>query len=355
MKQISDVSVSIQTLKAVATNFFGVPAFFVPEKSMAYKEYSSLDALSDDAASFGDGFNALYAKAKAFMSQDANAGTFSVITYVPGTIADAYNAYSSKGYFWALMSTDLLSGTVDPSKNDAIALSSAIEGDDTARMMMVNTTPASALTATEYFTGNTKTVGLYGVQSADVADSSNALDAALIGKYGSAPVGSLNWHDLPNLSGINPINDNITAGQFSALDKANWVGYVTKVNGIAQTSSGRTLSGDYIDQIEGKAWMKSSIQMDLQNLLTNSGKISFDEHGAQLIAANVEATMNRGWKQGIIATDTTGQAGVFKVISTPIDSLSKADFEQRVYKGVEFDYTASNGIDQIGVHGIVTE
>lgn len=355
MKPISDVSVSIQTLKAVATDLFGVPAFFVPGTKAAYVEYADLDSLASDQALYADGYAALSAKAKAFLNQPENAGKFAVITYIAGAIADAYTAFSNKGYFWALLTGDQLAGTVDPTKNDALALSNAIEADAGSRMMIVNTTPANALTNASLFANNTKTVGMYGIANADLTDSSNCLDAALIGKYGSEPVGSVNWHDLAGLVGVKAIDYQLTAADFANLDKAFWVGYVTKINGIAQTSSGHTLSGDYIDQIEGKLWVNSSIQIDLQNLLTNSKKISFDERGAQLISATVDGTLNKAWQQGIVATDATGQAGLYTVSLTPIDQLKPADFEQRAYKGIKFAYTASNGIDTITVLGTVGE
>lgn len=351
----SDVSINITLINAVTTNRFAVPAFFVPADKAGYKEYTDLDSLETDLDELTSNNFVPMAKAKAhaFMGQANTGGRFAVVTYVAGEILDAYKAYKANGWQWAMPAFDALEITAPTTgiNADAVALSNAIELDQ-QRALVLNTTPANALKNVTSLVGNANTIVMAGLVSASAIEEGNQLDAALIGAYGNAPVGSINFHDLNGLKGIYDALKFVTPEQINGLTNINVMTYYTKINGVAQTSIGKTINGSYIDVLEGRDWVSVNMQMAIQNVLTNNNKVSYDNAGLALIRQAMDDTLSTAWDNGIVATDVTNKAQ-YTITSVPLSEIKPEDVASRKFNGFAFSYKAASAVDTVAISGQV--
>ncbi len=359
VSNILDAQVILTVSKPAPVAGLGIPAIFVQGDTENYQEYTSIDALADD---FDESTN-VYKKADAVFAQINSPIKVAVITYTAGTAAegtpeDVTATPTSDG---ANVTADAESGLApivqaaqDYWLNDwhfamldkfdaanALALSNFIDLQK-YKFLIVQVRDLSDL---KPLTPNARTIGL-------VKANDEPFDAALIGDAASVTVGNITWKFRHNLNGITP--DLVTNSEFDAINKAHAIGYVTKA-GVPQTTEGWTLSGDYIDTLHGQDWVKSNLETNLQTLLTNSPKISYDVTGIALLKATVKSTLETAKQQGIIAVGDDGKTGIYTVTAKPASEMKATDVAIRAYKGISFNYTAQNAIHTVVVYGVVEE
>lgn len=344
---ITDVTVSIAVKQATSVVGFGIPAVFVPVTSgttNTYHEYTSLEAVQID---FLAGTSTL-SFAESFFAQQGHPKSMAVIKYA--NLTDAYNLFKNKGWYIAVLAKEGITAPRPQSDPKILELSNLIESDQ-YRILFVLDTYGSTEKITDEATllgvidGNTRTVIMV-----SKASQNGRMDAALIGAFGARTIGSLNWHDLsaPGLAA-----DDWDAVSLSVIDQSGVMAYVNKSNNIAQTTSGKTVSGMYIDQIMGIDWVAQQIQTRLQDVLTNNDKVGYDTSGIALLQSVVENVLGQAYSNGIVDVDDASGNPLYTVTALSRSEIDKSDIIGRVYNGLSYSYTPAGAVDLINVQGSI--
>lgn len=181
----------------------------------------------------------------------------------------------------------------------------------------------------------------------ELPDVSKYPDAAWIGRAGSAPVGSLTWKGK-TLAGINPIDINGT--ELYEIHERGANTYVTKA-GDNVTSEGKTVSGEYIDEIHSDDYIKYNIEFAVQKLFNRSEKVPFTDQGISQIEAVVRTVLQRATNQGMINIENgIPQYGTSFKRRSEIDP---SEIASRTYNGGEFWYVRSGAIHESTIRGHV--
>ena len=343
---ITDVTVTISVKKATSISGFGIPAIFVPGSANAYKEYNTIEAVELDyeATTFVNKF------AQTFFAQQGHPQMLAVVTYQD--LTTAYNMFTNKPWYIAILANEAV--TTPHPQNDAnvLSLSNLIEGSQ-YRMMFVQDSYGATDKITDAnsllgkIAGNTRTV-LFVKKANGTETSAELLAATLVGLYGAKTIGSLNWHDLtaPTLTA-----DDWDATSLVFIEQTGTVAFVNKSNNVAQTTSGKTVGGLYIDQVMGIDWVAQNIQSQLQDVLTNNDKVPFSTGGIALLQSVVENVLSKAYTNGIIDVDDASGNPLFSVTALDRADLDATDIANRTYKGLSYEYTPAGAIDTVNVYG----
>lgn len=99
------------------------------------------------------------------------------------------------------------------------------------------------------------------------------------------------------LEGVEPVNISLT--DLNELHKGNIQSYVTKL-GVAQTTEGKMLSGEYIDVVLGEYWVRFRMEEAMQRLALTQDKIPYTNKGIAMIVGEVTKVLVRAVEQGIV-------------------------------------------------------
>ena len=303
--------------------------------------------------------------ANGYFSQDDHGNKLFVITYTD--VATAATAYYGEGWEFATVIPGVK--VVTPSENtggdqnkekeavtvdttndlaDTVALSNFI--DSKKERFAIVGLPATAenvakIADTKKAFGNSPRT-IFFVSGADQAEAEYGI-GGLVGAVGNETVGAFTWK-FRKIGGVKPVD--LTVTQIQKLHENNAFTYVTKA-GLDQTSEGKTLSGEFIDALHGDDWVKASLETELQKLLSNSKKITFDSAGIAQIDATVTAVLTTATNNGIISENPETKAGEFSVYTASRAESSDEDVAQRNYTGLKFSYTRSGAIHTVKVNG----
>ena len=328
VEAISDVTVRISVLSPQSVVGLGIPAVFVAGTTPGIEEFKSLEGLTEKYTAG----TSVHAKAKAVFNQINKPSKIIVITYTTGEIVAAAEDHFFSEWHFALLAENVPA--------DALALSNFIEGQG-YKFLVVQLPDVAGLAQ---FNGNSLTIG---VVHSVVGEH---LDAALVGDAASATVGSLTWKFRKNLVGISP--SKVTQGELEAIHTAGGIAYVTKA-GIAQTSEGKTVGGEFIDALHGDQWIKATIETRLQTLMTNTDKISFDANGIALLDSELTTVFEQAYTNGIVNMNDETEKGDYTITALQRVDLDPADIAARNYEGLSFRYKRAGAIHAVDVSGTV--
>lgn len=324
---LSDVKVTIDLVKPTSRIGLGRPLILAEGMGApAYKEYESLDALK---TSFPEG-TTVYKKAAAIFDQgDNRPDKIAVGTFVTGeTHESVLKDYFDKDWYFLLLA--------DVEHEDALAISDAVEAN-AYKMLVVHAKDKNDRAA---YKGNDRTIVFYHPNVAEQPD------AALVGAVGSKSVGSVTWK-FKTLNNVTP--QDLPAEEVLATHEDGAICYVTK-SGIAQTSEGITASGEYIDVIHGKDWIKVNAEYAIQNALSTNDKIPYTNEGIGLIETELTGVLLAGFENGIIAPDAEGQP-LYAVNAKKRDEVEQSDRASRVYNGLSFSFELAGAVHTANVTG----
>ena len=300
--------------------------------------------------------------ANGYFSQDDHGNKLFVITYTD--VATAATAFYGEGWEFATVipgvkvvapsvgdqGKEKEAVTVDTTNDlaDTVALSNFIDGKK-ERFAVVGL-PATnenveKIADTKKAFGNSPRTIIF-VSGTNQAEAEYGI-GGLVGAVGNETVGSVTWK-FRKIGGVKPVD--LTVTQIQKLHENNAFTYVTKA-ALDQTSEGKTLSGEFIDALHGDDWVKASLETELQKLLSNSKKITFDSAGIAQIDATVTAVLTTATNNGIISENPETKAGEFSVYTASRAESSDEDVAQRNYTGLKFSYTRSGAIHTVKVNG----
>jgi hypothetical protein len=329
---LGDVKVIIDIERPTPKLGFGKPLILgASTAGAAYKTYVDLEGVKADYASTTEEYKAAFA----LLNQgDDSPAEIAIMCRKTGataqTLADALAvAFTKDWYFLLAVTADL---------EDVGEIAAAVEQDDSREFF----TRSDDLVDVGVLkgAGYSRTTVIYHTNIANYPES------AWIGRAGSAPVGSVTWK-FKGLTGIAPLDLSATA-----LANIHAVGantYVTKA-GKAQTTEGKTLSGEYIDNIHAKDYVKFSIEHSVQTLLSNAPKISYDDTGIAQIESVVRTVLQRAFNQGIIAKDADGMA-LYGTTFKGRAQVDPADRAARTYNDGEFWFELAGAIHETTIRG----
>ena len=173
------------------------------------------------------------------------------------------------------------------------------------------------------------------------------LDAAAVGSLGSLPVGSITWKFKGGFAGITARH--LSSGELAEIETDNAMAYVVKA-GKGQLSNGITGSGEYIDALHGKDFVKVTMENEIQTALQNAPKVPYDNRGIGLIEAAATTALQRAYTQGIIA-QTEDKLPDYTITALTRGESNPTDRANRVYKGLSFRFANAGAIHEVEISG----
>jgi hypothetical protein len=168
--------------------------------------------------------------------------------------------------------------------------------------------------------------------------------ATWMGNRFPSDAGSSTWAYKP-LSGVTV--DIVSASQQTAFE-AKSLGWYSEVSGLAVTQEGKMASGEWIDVIRGRDWLKVRMQERILVLLANAPKVPFTDPGIDLVTKEVEAQLQEGIDQTYLAADP------IPVVTAPKASdVSAANKTDRILPDVSFEVTLAGAIHKIRINGAI--
>lgn len=327
---LQDATVIIDLASPAPLVGLGRPLILVEKVGEStYKEYYSLDGL---AADFPEGTET-HTKAKTLYSQEGHAQTVAVATYQTGAPDSALLQFANREWHFVLLTGGLSA--------DQIKVAQFIDGMDFkffAALVKDNAGREALKTYKRTIIFDHPTLGEH-------------LDAAAVGALASREVGSITWKFKGGFAGITPRY--LSAGELAEIEADNGIAYVVKA-GKGQLSEGFTGTGEYIDALHGKDFVKVTMENEIQTALQNSDKVPYDNRGIGLVEGAATTALQRAYTQGIIAQTDDGLAD-YTVTALPRDQVNASDRANRVYKGLSFRFSNAGAIHEVEVKGQILQ
>ena len=163
--------------------------------------------------------------------------------------------------------------------------------------------------------------------------------------------GSETWA-YKTLTGIEP--EALTTTEMSTIEAAG-MNYYVSCAGRNITLNGKTVSGEWIDVIRFRDWLKNDMQKRIYNLLVVNPKVPFTSGGIALVQNQMLASLTQGQRQGGIAPDEYDEDGNeipgFTTSVPSISTINDAEKAARNLKGCTFTARLAGAIHLIEVSG----
>lgn len=260
-------------------------------------------------------------------------------------------------YWWALT----WACATMPADSDYEAVAAYIE--TTAHLHGITTAESAAITS-----GNTSDVGSVlmaaGYQRTFGFFSANSPYAAAGAMGDLLTTNLLGVNTMPTLqwktiAGATP--DAITVSQANELDTKRYNYYSPFNNGAAIIVNGMCFGPAYIDEIFGLDWQANQIQTDIFNLMTSLPKVPQTDGGMTLIINTIEASLERGVRNGLIAGGTWNAAGFGTLVTgaqlpkgyycfiPPLATQSQTTRSQRITPPIQIAIKLAGAVHDVDV------
>lgn len=333
---LQDVTVTIDISKPSALTGLGTPLILVKkEVASGYEEY---DNLEDIKVSLGEESNGYKIAKQIFNQGDSRPEKVAIATYNPAAEPPITATSVLENYFyndWYFVMLDTGAAT------DYKEISDVVEEKELkiAAHIVDNASDLEVLKTGMYDR-------TFVIQHHKISEF---IQAALIGQVGSKPVGSVTWK-FKNLKFATP--QDITPIQLEEIHRNGGIAYVTKA-GINQTSEGKVISGEYIDVMHGKDWIKINIEQKIQHLFATNPKIAYSDSGIAQIEGAVRTVLETAGQNGIIATDDANQY-LYTIKTKKRTEVSASDRAARKYSGLSFSFELEGAIHEAKIKGEIS-
>lgn len=125
-------------------------------------------------------------------------------------------------------------------------------------------------------------------------------DAAWAGRVFTIKPGAETWA-LKQLASVTP--SNLTATQKQTITNKGGNTFEFYQTQIALTAPGKVASGEWIDVIRFRDWLKDTIQTNMAQMMINRDKVPYTDAGIQLCVNNLRKSLQEGQNSGGIAPD----------------------------------------------------
>lgn len=177
---------------------------------------------------------------------------------------------------------------------------------------------------------------------------------ALMAKCFGYDPGTETWN-LKELASIVP--SVISGDEMEKLDAGN-INTFRRFAGRNVTFGGRVLSGEWIDVIRFRDWLKTEMQVNVFNALKSNRKVPFTDAGIGMIQGQMEAALLKGQNIGGIANTEYDADGVkipgYTVTVPRASDLSEGERKSRRLTGCRYTARLSGAIHAVEIHGNLT-
>lgn len=166
--------------------------------------------------------------------------------------------------------------------------------------------------------------------------------------------GSETWH-LKELAAIVP--SSLSADQNKQLEEKN-INRFMRYAGCNCTIGGTMVSGEWIDVIRFRDWLKTDMQTRVFNILKGNRKVPFTDPGISLIEGAMEKSLKEGQDMGGIAPseyDSDDNLVPGYQVSVPRASdLTEAQRKSRKLPGCKYSARLAGAIHAVNIQGFLT-
>lgn len=175
-------------------------------------------------------------------------------------------------------------------------------------------------------------------------DGTNAA-AAWAGKVLPMDPGSETWK-FKTLAGVtaSPLNDTALTNLH-----AKSCNFYYAVAGINMTAEGTVASGDWIDTVRGRDWLKATMAGNIVTRLANAKKVPYTDAGAAVIESEVRAALQAAEDVGLITDNPRYVVTVPSVLSQ-----GGTNRQNRVFPNLTFTAQLAGAIHKVSVSGTIT-
>ena len=325
----TDVTVELSAQQTVITEGLGTPAIFMKSDKNKLTEFYDAQAVG---AAYGTDKNVTQL-AQLIFGQANRPEHLDVIEY--SDLSSALIEFGDDNWVFGLLDDVSVTDTV----NEFISLGASMS----KKMFVVQVDDVSKTGAL----GNLDNAIVY-VHPFD----KGRLDAAVVGAVANLQPGSVTWK-FRQVSGIKP--SGFSSDMLHKIAKANANAYAPYPGGVYATTDGITLGHKYIDDLHARLWVENEIVSELQKLLLNNPKVTYDSVGIAAIGSAIQLTLERAYQNKIIATDEKTAQGAYRVTTTPRSKQSSSDIASRRYVGASFEYEQAGAIHSITVSGQIVD
>lgn len=131
-------------------------------------------------------------------------------------------------------------------------------------------------------------------------------DAAWAGRVFTIKPGAETWA-LKQLASVTP--SNLTATQKQTITNKGGNTFEFYQTQIALTAPGKVASGEWIDVIRFRDWLKDTIQTNMAQMMVNRDKVPYTDAGIALCVNNLRKSLQEGQTAGGIAPDELDSNG----------------------------------------------
>lgn len=322
------IDISLDTVVETADEFGGF-LIYETDTLKAFTTYASLSALMVDFANTTD----TYKIAARIFAQSPSPKKVAVMGSVePVTAADIIedlDTVKSKEWF-CLMCTDNANAT-------AVALAEwATANDKVYAATSQDLTLFSTVTDENAWIGFHSSVGTY------LAEDVMAM--MLVNDIGSIDPFLKTFDGVPEAT--------ITDPQLIALHAANGFTYIKDHGALVLTES-KTASGEYLDVVLGKYWVKFTMEQRMFELAQKTKKIGYSNAGIALLIDIVTNTLKEAADMGIVLKDDSGNP-VFTYAYKKREDTSQANRASRTYNDLSWSAPLLGSIHNVTIGGVLS-
>lgn len=344
-----DVKVTIDIAKAASNTGFGYPLIFEGKAKtpIAYTECSSIDDVIKAVGGITASDNESTVASKTTAAKASNIYKAALLLFMqdnaPGKIAVCASAEEV---------TAALPGISHFGWRQIVVVSTAAEGESSRKDIsdFVETTDKMYFTSVESpedisMKGNDRTVVMV---HKDDDPTIVFPEAALVGATAGKAAGSFTYKNIV-LKGLTP--KILPESEFTAIRNANAIAFVLK-RGKGVTSDGITAGGEYIDVIDSQDYIIQNIEGNIQELLINSDKLTYDNPGISQLETVTASVLKDAADNSMIALDDSGTPD-YSVSFLPRSETKPADRQARRYTGGSFRFTLAGAIHTAEIVGSI--
>lgn len=176
----------------------------------------------------------------------------------------------------------------------------------------------------------------------------NYSEAGFVGRGSAGVAGAVTFRHK-KIKGIEKVAESIVDDtDIQTLTNKGYNFYVMINNEVRTYGSNKTGSGEWIDGVLGRLWLKIRIREVLYPIIADNDKLSMDTDGAGAIESGVRSVLSEGQNLNVVARDTRPSVRTPNVLE-----LSPEERNTRILANVVFDCRLTGGIEGTVVRGEV--
>lgn len=302
--------------------------------------YGSLSAVAVDfAANTPEYIAATAAFSQTIQPVRIKIGQLATVTNVLETYDVGYNAIKIiDNNFYGVIITSRLS-------EDQLLMANTVKADN--KIFGTSTSDIKCLDNTDknnlaYKISQISSDRVFCMYSSDAVN--NYPEAAWFGLMLSYQAGSANWAHR-QIQGV--IGDSLTDDNRTTLEGIN-CNFISSFAGRNISFWGAASSGQYLDVVIGKDWLKTTLQDRVASVLQSVLKIEYTDVGVEQITTTIRAVLEEAAANNFIDKNT------IKVTAPLVASIDPTTKGNRILPDVKFEAVLSGAINKVKINGVLS-